>query len=61
MIYLKAISLVVIGIITQFIMIDDYLRKVKNTKLLFLDAWLLPSMLWVLISIALYFVYIGEL
>ena len=61
MIYLKAIALITIGIITQFIMIDDYLRKEKNTRLLFLDAWLLPSMLWILISIALYFVYMGEL
>ena len=61
MIYLKAIALITIGVITQFIMIDDYLRKEKNTRLLFLDAWLLPCMLWVLISIALYFVYIGEL
>lgn len=61
MIYLKAIALITIGVITQFIMIDDYLRKEKNTRLLFLDAWLLPCMLWVLISIALYFVYIEEL
>ena len=61
MIYLKAIALITIGVITQFIMIDDYLRKERNTRLLFLDAWLLPSMLWVLISIALYFVYMGEL
>lgn len=61
MIYLKAIALITIGVITQFIMIDDYLRKEKNTRLLFLDAWLLPSMLWVLISIALYFVYMEEL
>lgn len=61
MIYLKAIALITIGIITQFIMIDDYLRKEKNTRLLFLDAWLLPCMLWVLISIVLYFVYIEEL
>ena len=61
MIYLKAIALITIGVITQFIMIDDYLRKEKNTRLLFLDAWLLPSMLWVLISVALYFVYRGEL
>lgn len=61
MIYLKAIALITIGVITQFIMIDDYLRKEKNTRLLFLDAWLLPSMLWVLISVALYFVYMGEL
>lgn len=60
MIYLKAISLVVVGVITQFIMIDDYLRKEKNTRLLFLDAWLLPCMLWILISIALYFVYMEE-
>lgn len=60
MIYLKAIALITIGVITQFIMIDDYLRKEKNTKLLFLDAWLLPSMLWVLISVALYFVYMEE-
>ena len=61
MIYLKAISPTTIGVITQFIMIDDYLRKERNTRLLFLDAWLLPSMLWVLISIALYFVYMEEL
>ena len=61
MIYLKAIALITIGVITQFIMIDDYLRKEKNTRLLFLDAWLLPCMLWILISIALYFVYIEEL
>ena len=61
MIYLKAIALITIGVITQFIMIDDYLRKEKNTRLLFLDAWLLPCMLWILISIALYFVYMEEL
>ena len=60
MIYLKAIALITIGVITQFIMIDDYLRKEKNTRLLFLDAWLLPCMLWILISIALYFVYMEE-
>ena len=60
MIYLKAGMLITVGILAQFFMVNDYLNKEKNTKLLFLDAWLLPSMLWVLISVALYFVYMEE-
>lgn len=61
MIYLKAGMFITVGILAQFFMLDDCLRKERNIRLLFLDAWLLPSMLWILISITLYFVYMGEL
>ena len=61
MIYLKAGIFITVGILVQFFMVNDYLNKEKNTRLLFLDAWLLPCMLWILISINLYFVYMGEL
>lgn len=61
MIYLKAGMFILVGILAQFFMVNDYLNKERNTGLLFLYAWLLTSMLWVLISIVLYYVYMGEL
>ena len=60
MIYLKAGMFITVGILAQFFMVNDYLNKEKNIRLLFLDAWLLPSMLWVLISINLYFCVHGR-
>ena len=60
MIYLKAGMFITVGILVQFFMVNDYLHKEKNIRLLFLDAWLLPSMLWVLISINLYFCVHGR-
>ena len=51
---LKILGLLAVGIISQYLMIDDYIDKAKENKDLIINAWLLPCLAWIMIYIVLY-------
>lgn len=58
---LKVLALLIVGISTQYMMIDDHIRKFKDSKNLIINAWLLPCLVWVMIYVCMYFLIKAEL